>query len=35
MKMKFKMDIEAPTFDLGIESDYEDLLNLIVESVFL
>jgi hypothetical protein len=29
--MKFKMEIEAPTFDLGIESDSKDLLNLIVE----
>ncbi|WJX80223.1 hypothetical protein P8452_63248 [Trifolium repens] len=29
--MKSKMEIEAPTFDLGIESDFEDQSNLIVE----
>jgi hypothetical protein len=29
--MKSTMEIETPTFDLGIESDSEDLLNLIVE----
>jgi hypothetical protein len=29
--MKSKMEIEAPTYDLGIESDFEDQSNLIVE----